>query len=63
MAHYMFESTFASIFLFLEPILQQETHTYINVLQIVQFVLFFLFLSLFENNFILIGHFKQCVQS
>ena len=55
--HYILESTFARIFLFLELILQQETHIYNNLHQ------FALFLSLFHNNVILIGHSKQCVHS
>ena len=32
-----YESTFARIFLFLEPTLQQETHIYINLHQFAQF--------------------------
>ena len=56
--HYILESTFARIFLFLELILQRETHIYNNL-----HTLFLLFLSLFHNNFILFGHSKQCVQS
>ena len=62
--HYILESTFARIFLFLELILQQETPfttIYINLHNL--YTLFLLFLSLFHNNFILIGHSKQCVQS
>ena len=59
--HYILESTFARIFLFLELILQQETHIYINLHNLHTF--FLLFLSSFGNNFILIGHSKQCVQS
>ena len=55
---YIRESTFARIFLFLERTLQHETHIYINL-----HTLFLLFLSSFDNNFILIGHSKQCVQS
>ena len=62
--HYILESTFAGIFLFLELILQQETHIYNNLRQFANLhTLFLLFLSLFHNNFILIGHSKQCVQS
>ena len=56
--HYILESTFARIILFLELILQQETHIYNNL-----HTLFLLFLSLLHNNFILIGHSKHCVQS
>ena len=59
--HYIIESTFVRFFLFLELILQQETHIYNNLHQFA--TLFLLFLSLFHNNFILIGHSKQCVQS
>ena len=59
--HYILESTFAHIFLFLELTLQQETYVYINLHQFAYIVL--LFLSSFDNNFILIGHSKQCVQS
>ena len=55
-----YESTFALIFLFLEPTLQQETHIYINSHNLG--TLFLLFLSSLDNDFILIGHFKQCVQ-
>ena len=35
--HYILESTFARIFLFLELILQQETHININLHQFAQF--------------------------
>ena len=35
--HYIPESTFARIFLFLELILQQETHIYNNLHQFAQF--------------------------
>ena len=61
--HYILESTFARIFLFLELTLQQETHIYINLHQFAQFAcIVFAFLSSLDNDFILIGHFKQCVQ-
>ena len=58
--HYILESTFARIFLFLEQTLQQETHIYINLHQLAQFacISFLLFLSSLDNDFILIGHFK-----
>ena len=58
---YILASTFARIFLFLELILQQETHIYIIVHN--SHTLFLLFLSSFGNNLFLIGHAKQCVQS
>ena len=62
--HYILDSTFARIFLFLKLILQQETRIYNNLHQFAQFAyIVLLFLSLFHNNFILIGHSKQCVQS
>ena len=62
--HYILESTFARIFLFLELILQPETVIYNNLINLHNLhTLFLLFLSLFHNNFILIGHSKQCVQS
>ena len=35
--HYILESTFARIFLFLEPALQQETDIYINLHKFAQF--------------------------
>ena len=35
--HYILESTFARILLFLEPTLQQETDIYINLRQFAQF--------------------------
>ena len=52
--HYIRESTFAHIFPFLEPTLQQETHIYISFHNL----LFVLVLSLSGKNFILIGHSK-----
>ena len=55
--HYILESSFARIFLILEPTLQQETHIYTNLHNL--HTLFLLFLSSFDNNFILIGHSKQ----
>ena len=62
--HYILESTFARIFLFLELILNQETHIYTIYINFHNLhTLFLLFFSLFHNNFILIGHSKQCVQS
>ena len=57
--HYIRESTFALIFPFLELTLQQETHVYINLHKF--HALFLLFLSSFYNNFIPIGHSKECV--
>ena len=59
--HYILESTFARIFLFLELIHQQETHIYINLNNF--HILVLLFLSSYNNNFILIGHSRECVQS
>ena len=55
--HYIRESTIARIFLSLQLTLtlQQETHVYINLHL---HTLFVLFLSSFDNNFILIGHSK-----
>ena len=62
--HYILESTFARIFLFLEPTLQQETDIYINLHQFAQFAyIVFAILSSLDNEFILIGYFKQRVQS
>ena len=62
--HYILESTFASVFLFLELILKQETHIYNDSRQFAQFAhIGFAILSLFHNNFILIGHSKHCVHS
>ena len=58
--HYILESTFARIFLFLEPTLQQETDIYINSHNLR--ILFLLFLSSLDNEFILIGYFKQRLQ-
>ena len=60
--HYILESTFPRIFLFLEPTLQQETHIYTN-LDNLHTLFFAFFFSSFDNNFILIDHSKQCVQS
>ena len=59
--HCILESTFALIFLFLEQILQQETQIYTTLHNL--HILFLLFLPLLDNNFILIGHSKQWVQS
>ena len=56
--HYILESNFSPVFLFLELPLQRETPIYITL-----HTLFVLFLSLFNNNCILIGHSKQFVQS
>ena len=56
--HYILQSTFAHIFPFLELTLEQDTHIYINL-----HTLFVLFLSTFDNNFILFDHSKQCLQS
>ena len=58
--HYIHESTFARIFVFLERTLQQEIHIYTNFHNL--YTLFLPFLSSFENNFILIGHCKQFEQ-
>ena len=58
--HYILESTFAHIFLFLELTLQQKTRIYINWHYL--HTLFLLFLSSLDNYFLL-GHLKQCVQS
>ena len=55
--HYILESTFVRIVLFLKVTPHQETHIYINLR-----TLFLLFMSLFDNNFILIGYSKQCMQ-
>ena len=54
--HYILESTFARIFLFLEPTLQQETDIYINLHQFAQFanIVFAIFVFV-----ILIGYFKH----
>ena len=51
------------IFIFNSSLISQLTFTtiYINLHNL--HTLFLLFLSLFHNNFVLIGHFKQCVQS
>ena len=57
-----YESTFALIFLYLEPILQRETHILIYINSHNLRTLFLLFLPWLDNDFILIGHFKQCVQ-
>ena len=59
--HYILESTFAHIFLFLELTLQQETHIYINWHNL--HTLLLLFLSSLDNYFLLLGHLKQRVQS
>ena len=59
--HCILESTFALILLFLEQILQQETHIYTTLHNL--HILFLLFLSSLDNNFILIGHSKVWVQS
>ena len=58
--HYIFKSTFVCSFLFLELTLQQENQIYINLQNLQTWLL--LFLSLFDNNFILIGHSKLWVQ-
>ena len=55
--HYILESNFARLFIFLELPLQREV--YINFYQFADLhILFFLLLSSFDNNFILIGHSK-----
>ena len=56
--HYILESTFARIFLFLEPILQQETDIYVNLHQFAQFA----YIVFAMNECILISYFKQRVQ-
>ena len=61
--HYILESNFRRIFLFLELTLQRETFTSIYISLHDLHTLFLLFLSPFNNNFILIVHSKQCVQS
>ena len=54
---WIFESTFARIFLVLERTLEQETRIYdLNTVLL-------LYLSSLENDFTLIGLLKQCVQS
>ena len=55
--HYILESTFARIFQFFELILQLEPYIYINL-----HTLYLLFLSSLDDDFILIGHFKQYVE-
>ena len=60
--HYILESTFARIFLFLELTLQRLTFISIYINSHNLCALFLLFLSSLDNDFILIGHFKQCVQ-
>ena len=60
--HYILESTFARIFLFLELPLQREIH--INLHQFAHLhMLLLLLLSSFGNNFILTGHSKQCLRN
>ena len=59
--HYILESTFARIFLYLELTFQRETHIYINLHN--WHTLFLLSLSTLGNYFILIGHLKHCVKS
>ena len=63
--HFVFNSIFACIFLFLFRTNPSGLLTFTSVDIVLHnlLTLFLLFSSSFDNNFILIGHSKQCVQS
>ena len=59
--HYILESTFARTFIILELPLQREIH--INLHCTFLHILFFVLLTSFDNNLIMIGNSKQCLRS